>query len=281
MLRIIKGSVATLRTSFIVDGSATEADAAVSVTIKSQDGTVVDSGNAAFDAASTSYSYVVGTPTTDTLGYLLVEWSGSFSGAAATVRDDYEVVGGRLASVAEVRNIEGLSDTQMFPDESVQEAIVYAEDLIADYCGTMFVARAGSVDFISRAQDFILTPEVFPTEVLSATANDDPLDVSDWGVREWGEIETDSLLPFGQRIKVSYVHGLTPTPSGIRWAARTIARQYLLDLVSRIPDRALSIQSDFGQVQMAQAGGRPDRPTSMPDVNAALNRHRHRVGGFA
>lgn len=67
-----------------------------------------------------------------------------------------------------------------------------------------------------------------------------------------------------------------PTPEVIRWCVRTIARQYVLDHVSRIPDRALQAQTEFGSIQLAQAGG-SWRPTSLPEVNAKLNLFRARL----
>lgn len=67
-----------------------------------------------------------------------------------------------------------------------------------------------------------------------------------------------------------------PTPETIRWSVRTLARQYVLDHVSRIPDRALQLQSEFGSIQLAQAGG-SWRPTSLPEVNAKLNLYRVRL----
>jgi hypothetical protein len=67
-----------------------------------------------------------------------------------------------------------------------------------------------------------------------------------------------------------------PTPETIRWCVRTLARQYVLDHVSRIPDRALQLQSEFGSIQLAQAGGNW-RPTSLPEVNAKLNLYRARL----
>ncbi|WP_371800893.1 hypothetical protein OHA38_20465 [Streptomyces sp. NBC_01732] len=70
--------------------------------------------------------------------------------------------------------------------------------------------------------------------------------------------------------------GVDAPPETIRWCVRTLARQYCLDLVSRIPDRALQLQSEFGSIQLAQAGG-TWRPTSLPEVNAHLNRYRVRL----
>ncbi|MFI9206197.1 hypothetical protein [Streptomyces sp. NPDC053048] len=70
--------------------------------------------------------------------------------------------------------------------------------------------------------------------------------------------------------------GTDAPPETIRWCVRTLARQYCLDLVSRVPDRALQLQSEFGSIQLAQAGG-TWRPTSLPEVNAQLNRYRVRL----
>lgn len=66
-----------------------------------------------------------------------------------------------------------------------------------------------------------------------------------------------------------------PPPVSIRWAVRTIARQWLVELHSRLPDRAMSMTNEYGQINLAQAGG-PWRPTSQPEVNAVLNRYRER-----
>ncbi|MFE9256502.1 hypothetical protein [Streptomyces sp. NPDC006879] len=70
--------------------------------------------------------------------------------------------------------------------------------------------------------------------------------------------------------------GTDAPPETIRWCVRTLARQYCLDLVSRVPDRALQLQGEYGSIQLAQAGG-TWRPTSLPEVNAHLNRYRVRL----
>ncbi|MER5258539.1 hypothetical protein [Streptomyces sp. NPDC002855] len=113
------------------------------------------------------------------------------------------------ATVEEVRALDGLEDTTLFPDGTLADAIAYAVEVVEVYCG-----------------------------------------------RKW--------------------EGTDAAPETIRWCVRTLARQYCLDLVSRIPDRALQLQSEFGSVQLAQAGGNW-RPTSLPEVNAHLNRYRVRL----
>ena len=80
----------------------------------------------------------------------------------------------------------------------------------------------------------------------------------------------------GNKVVIDYEFGAAKAaPNDIRWAARVLARYHLLEQVSRIPDRAISVQSEFGQIQLAQPG--MNRPTPLPDVNVVLNRHRHRA----
>ena len=114
------------------------------------------------------------------------------------------------ATIDEVRALDGLDDTSLFPDDVLSDAIDYAVETIESYCG-----------------------------------------------RSWGSVDT-------------------PVPATIAWCARAIARQFCLDLVSRVPDRALQLQTEFGSINLAQAGGNW-RPTSLPEVNAHLNRYRARL----
>ncbi|MCP3800195.1 hypothetical protein NLX83_13095 [Allokutzneria sp. A3M-2-11 16] len=94
----------------------------------------------------------------------------------------------------------------------------------------------------------------------------------------------DSDLIDGRAFAVEKVQDYTgmrwgatnPPPVSIRWAVRTLARQYLTDLHARLPDRATSLVSEFGQTNLAQAGG-VWRPTSLPEVNAVLNAYRERA----
>ncbi|MFF2406722.1 hypothetical protein [Streptomyces sp. NPDC058092] len=113
------------------------------------------------------------------------------------------------ATTDELRALDGLDDSSIFPAETLSEAIDFAVETVEVYCG-----------------------------------------------RKWV--------------------GVDSPPETIRWCVRTLARQYCLDGVSRIPDRALQLQSEFGSIQLAQAGGNW-RPTSLPEVNSKLNLYRVRL----
>ncbi len=112
------------------------------------------------------------------------------------------------ATLAELRGLDGLDNTDRYDDDTLLEARAFAVERVTVYCGQA------------------------------------------WTVEN-------------------------PPPVAIRWAVRTIARQWVTDLDARLPDRATSLVSEFGTQNLAQAGG-PWRPVSLPEVNAVLNAHRVR-----
>ncbi|MBM7770901.1 hypothetical protein JOD54_001105 [Actinokineospora baliensis] len=112
------------------------------------------------------------------------------------------------ATTAELRRLDGLGDSTLFPDDDLATARAFAVERVEEYTGTSWTPQA-------------------------------------------------------------------PPPVAIRWAVRTIARQWLVDLHSRIPDRATSVTTEYGQTNLAQAGG-AWRPTSLPEVNVVLNSYRAR-----
>jgi hypothetical protein len=108
-----------------------------------------------------------------------------------------------------------------------------------------------------RALDGLEDASLFSDELLSEAIDFAVETVEVYTGQKWGSVEM-------------------PVPATIAWCVRAIARQFILDHVSRIPDRALQLQSEFGSIQLAQAGG-PWRPTSLPEVNAKLNLYRARL----
>ena len=190
------------------------------------------------------------------------------------------------ATVAELRALDGLADTATYPDETLQAGIDYATETIDAYClgGGSFEPAPFRVRLLVEYADpyrpLFLTGVRGPRTVTKATWEWDPtepIDVSGWAVDpDFDLVTPDTALLRGVYVIEGTASPTETAPAGIAWACRTLARQWVLDLHSRVPDRALSLQADYGQVQLAQAGGQPDRPTSLPDVNVVLNRHRHR-----
>ena len=202
------------------------------------------------------------------------------------------------ATRAEMRALNGLGDAAVFSDAELDLALDIGKETIDDYCGTSFgdVTAAAydtfSVTVDGTGRDRVTLRDdsgsvvMFPRTVTAVTVDDvaDGVGVtyvlrpSGVIVRSTGVFSYDDA---GRNVTVTGTAGFTDSPSqSIRWAARSIARFWLLSLQSRVPERALQLTTAEGAFELRAQAGAPGRPTPMPDVNAVLNRNRHglRVG---
>lgn len=187
------------------------------------------------------------------------------------------------ATISEVRALDGLDDADAYPDAVIQEAIDLATEDIDGYTGATWEAKPFQVTVEANGRSTLVVPVLFIRTLTAVTIDGEEVDASGWVVYDHGEIHRPDGYFSGYQVTIEGTAGVTQchrcyvaSPCDpIRWATRTLAGQYAKDLTSRIPDRALQVQSDFGSIQLAQAGG-PDRPTSLPEVNARLKRHRHK-----
>lgn len=189
------------------------------------------------------------------------------------------------ATVADVRALDGLADVSVYPDAVLQDGIDYATELIDGYCGASFEAKSFSVTLDGNGRMAIVTGVLFIRTITSVTIDGIAQSAADFVGRPDGVVVWKGgyfiAQPWGQNVVIAGTASFTTTPDeDIKWAARTIARQYALDLHSRIPSRAISVTNEAGSFEVrAQAGG-PGRPTSLPDVNAVLNRNKHKPGNI-
>ena len=185
-------------------------------------------------------------------------------------------------TIAEMRTLDGMDDETAYPDAVIQEGIDFATELIDNYCGVSFEHKPFTVTLDGSDHEGLHLGILYPQTLTSVTVDGVATPTTGWVMEPYGRLirNTGSFtytFP-GRNVVVTGTAGITATPpADIRWAARTIARQYVLDLHSRLPERGLSVQSEMGTIQIAQAGSAWDRPTSMPDVNAVLVRHRHKA----
>jgi hypothetical protein len=187
------------------------------------------------------------------------------------------------AVVADVRALDGLADTTVFPDATLQDGIDFATELIDGYCGTSFETKNFSVTLDGSGSFVQATGVLFIRSLTSVTIDGVAQTLSDLVYANDGTLRhKNGYFPswwWGQNVVVAGTAGVTAVAGPrIKWACRTIARDYCLNLHSRIPSRALTVSNDLGQIEVrAQAGG-PGRPTNMPDVNAVLNANKHKPG---
>lgn len=187
------------------------------------------------------------------------------------------------ATIAELRALDGLADVVVFPDATLQQGIDYATTLIDGYCGTSFEAKTFNVTKDGNNSVSLYVGVLFIRSLTSVTVDGVAQTPSDIVARPEGVVVHKNGVftwqPWGQNVNVQGTAGVTTTPAeDIKWACRTIARQWCLELHSRIPSRAINVTNEMGNFEVrAQAGGQ-GRPTSLPDVNAVLNRNKHKPG---
>ena len=280
---ILRDTVETLKVTFYSGETATAADGSVTLGIVDEAGnTIVSSGTAATAVGSGVYSYTL--PAQSDLKLLTVTWNGTWSSNSQTFLTQHEVIGGFYTTPAEVRSMDSISgETSAFPLADLVSAIQWATQVIDDFCGTSFVYRYHRDILTGTDDQNIKLKEMFPRTIISATidgtalttAEKNKIPLFDSGVI----IREDSVWDYteaGQKVIIEYEAGVTKQPpADIAWACRTLARYHLIEQLSRIPERALSISSEFGNIQLAQPS--MDRPTPLPDVNVILQRHRHRA----
>lgn len=279
----------TIQITVYSDEAGADADGSVTVGVVGADGsTILAAGTATTHPGGGSPHndgvYQVAIPAQANLNELTATWAGTWGSSSMTFTSLHGVVGGFYAVPAEVRGLDSISgETATFPAVDVVAAINYAESVIDDYCGASFVPRFRREVLSGTNSQTLKVSEMFPTKILSASIDGTSLtagEIADVALLASGELvrkgATWTFTEPGLKVIVEYEHGANvQAPDDIRWAARTLARYHLLEQVSRIPDRAISVQSEFGNIQLAQPG--MNRPTPLPDVNVILNRHRHRA----
>ena len=279
---ILRDAAETLSVTFYSGETATDADGAVTIGIVDAAGaTVVAAGTSTTSAGSGVYTYSLAAQSN--LKDLTATWSGTWT-TAMTFDTSHEVVGNFYTTPAEVRALDSLSgESATFSAADVVEGITYATSIIDDFCGASFVQRYQRDVLNGTNNQTITVRRMFPQTLLAASIDGTALtsaEIADVALFENGQMtRKDAIWAFtqpGNLVAIEYEHGVGSTaPSDIRWAAKTLARYHILEQRSRIPDRAISVQSEFGNIMLAQPS--MARPTPLPDCNVVLQRHRHRA----
>ena len=242
---------------------------------------VVPPGTSTSTSGTGVYAYALQAQTD--LKRITATWSGTF-GTAMQFTTQHEIVGGFYTTPIELRSMDSIDgETSAFPTADLVSAITWSTAVIDEYCGTSFVYRYERDVLDGTGNQTLKLSRMFPRKILAASIDGTELtadEISKIALHESGVIRREddvwSYNPPGRKVIVEYEYGISKTvPADLSWAAKTLARYHLIEQVSRIPDRALSISSEFGNIALSQPS--MSKPTPLPDVNVILNRHRHRA----
>jgi hypothetical protein len=271
--QFLRNTSATLENIFYVDGTATAADGAVTVTVLKADGTTLSSGAASL--VGTTYRYLV-TPQAN-LNFLTITWTGTFSGVVQSIATHAEVVGNFLFGEAEARAFDGaaMSSATDYPDVEILSARTRITDALESYTGVSWVPRFKRVTLDGTGATELMLPSLRPIRLLSVTVDGTAYtapQLADIDLYASGVIARDTLGRFtsgGRNVVVEYEHGYEYPVDGVDRIALTWLRNDLIR--SNISDRSTNFIDDSGNYQLAVPTA--DRPTGIPMVDAWVEAH--------
>lgn len=275
MNRVLVGTTNSITAIFLAGEDPIDADGAVSVTVEHYDGTSVETGTATHAGVGT-YTYVL--PSQSDPGFLRVRWSGEFSGDTQEVIQEYEAVAAFLFPLSELRAMDGLGDETTYPTTELSAVRDAVTDLFTEYTRTAFGETWAREVLDGDGSTSVILHYLPLKRVLSIKVNGAARTAT--AARLSGLVDTSSALTTGaQNVVVEYVYGRDTVPGDVKRAALKLARSWLLESSSSIPDRARMMTTQWGTFQLANAT--EDYPTGIPEVDSVLNRYSMRMPGFA
>lgn len=274
MERILRDVEGTIRLE-VLDGAGDPVDADAPPTaevVDSADAAVAGSPFASAQPAGAVGVYEVAL-TLSTLDAYRATWTGTVAGKPATWRTAFEVVGGFLFTLAELRASDpALADEERYPAAALRKARQAAEERLEELCQIAFVPRGRRVTLSGVGSGLLLLPDMEPTRIVSAAVGGTALTADELaGVAPlaWGAAAraAGAIWARGDRnVTLLYEHGLPAAPEPVRRAGLTLAKAQLIR--SPVPDRATSESSDAGTIRYSVAGR--DGPTGFPEVDAVI-----------
>lgn len=188
-------------------------------------------------------------------------------------------------TLSDVRALPKLQDDTAYTDAAINEGITWAKTLIDDVTGTTFESTAHTITLTGNGTDTIFTAIPDLLTVTSCTIDGVAVsDVSGWVVLPGGLVRRDTgvftYTAPGKNVVLAVTAGFSSVPADISWAAKTLARWYVLRLNSEAPDNAISIQTAGGDFRLNAQPGKYG-PTALPEVNAVLKRRNTRPPSIA
>lgn len=276
MKRRTVGSYPLTATAYDVDGNEATIVAPVSLTIYDGAGTSIYTTTPSITqgvlSADVPYAEL---PNLDTYNAV---WTGTVGGVAQSWETPFELVGGFIFEVSELRAFDSrnLSDGTRFPTESLKDRRSEAEDAFEARCGCAFVPRGSRETIIGNGRQKLLVEFPFPTEIYSVTVDGVALtapEIAALTIHRWGAIESTTYWTDGSVIVIHYAHGFTVPPAPVKRAVLTLASEYAKMSYSSVPARATATTIGDQTFRITVAGR--DGRFGIPDVDAVASQYDH------
>jgi len=277
--RILRGTPGTLSKQWYEDGVAVD-PGTVTVGITRADGTtLVSAGTATTGSGSSPRAFALMTTHTALLDQLHVTWTSTAKGELTSV---VEVVGGFVFTVAQARQISGLSRTDnsgnyVIPTAQIIEARTEVERMLEHELGYAMVPRY-SLETISGDGGYSLGLRPYVRSVRSVTVDSTAWtgpEVALLAFNPSGFVYSSSRWSEGfANITVGYEHGMDVPPPNAAGVALKLARSLVVG--SPADDRAASVSTDEQTTTFYVPGA--SEPFALPEANRFVQAHSLRVG---
>ena len=295
----------TIVKSWEIDGTP---DAGVNtVTIGIVDGngdTIISAGTATTDNNDGTYDYVLADqPLPD---QLTVTWTRTDT--SADLIDRIELVGNWLFIESQARGFQAKADATSalkplnsateYPDAILAAERLRIQDDLESWTGRSWVPRYCRVELNGNGSRILPLGGIARTSdgyalnrsgrwadiavILTVTINGTLQTASDYTFDPIGSNIVSKVGPFRvgtvstpYNVVVEYVYGLPTIVDGVD----RIAMKLLVDRLvpSSFPDRALSVDTDFGTTRFVQPGGPMNNVSRVPEVNEWVRSHYNRL----
>ncbi len=272
MRRIVRGSPGMLTATFYLDDAPVDLDADPLVSIRQPDGdpVVIDAPTVRTDDGTYAYELVAQSG----VMALSCEWTGLRGGMPVQTWTYAEIVGAEYFSLAELRKFDSvLQSTTKYPDAKLRAARLSVETEFEGICGRSFVPRYAQETLTGDGSGRVWLSNPDPIRLISLS-----VDGEAWvgaSLRRPTDnlrvLDLDSgVFARGAPIAIEYEYGFREVPIRIKHAALKRAKYSLVADVSRIDERATTMNiPDFGNFVLATPGMRGSY-TGIPEVDVVL-----------
>ncbi len=268
------GGYAVLR-NYDADGNPADVDGTndPTVTVTDSSGTAVP-GLTAQRTAVGVYRLTV-PATLQTLDVYDVLWSWA---NGQSRRSRFEVVGAVLFELAALRASDPvLADQTAYPAETLAEVRRAVSERFEEWAEVAFRPRGARDRLEADGSSLLVLARSKVRRLISVSVDGSALpsaEVDSLLVFPAGLIRRpDQPWPRGSIVEVHYEHGYAEPPAPVRRAAMRYARHLLVS--GGYDDRATAMVTDVGSFRLTIAGR--DGPTGLPEVDAVLADHSHRL----
>jgi len=258
-------------------------DASPSVIVKDSAGTTLTSGTSTVTSDATIFKFSLTPAQLAQVDVYTATWTATIGGQVDTYETQFEVVGGFLFTIEELRAFDTNLPSATYPDAKVRDAREAAQNRLETLLGVAMRRRGSREELDGTGTRDIQVLNREPRRVVSGSIDSTALtagDITDLKYYPSGRIrrKTGSWGWGDLNVTLFYEHGFTQAPEPVRRACMALARANLVG--NEMWSRRTGEQTDIGFFRLTLAG-RAGSPTGLPEVDAVIQQYGRTIPGIA